>query len=120
MGRYVVVVDEDIDIANIDEVIWAMATRSDPKRSIEIISRTLGGDLNTASPPEDLYTSRAIIDACRPFEWKEQFARTVGVSSERAREIRKAWPKLFARSLSEYPVESIFRGYWNPWPRQDR
>ena len=23
-------------------------------------------------------------------------------------------------SLSEFPVESIIRGYWNPWPRHDR
>lgn len=95
MGRYVVVTDDDIDIANLSEVAWAMATRSDPKRSIEIISRTLGGDLNTASPPDDPYTSRAIIDACRPFEWKEQFAPTVGVSIERAEEIKKNWPDLF-------------------------
>ncbi len=95
MGRYVVVTDEDIDIANLSEVAWAMATRSDPKRSIEIISRTLGGDLNTAGPPEEIYTSRAIIDACRPFEWKDQFARTVGVESERAAEIKTTWPDLF-------------------------
>src|SRR3990170_261824 len=30
MGRYYVIVDEDIDPSNIDEVIWAIATRSDP------------------------------------------------------------------------------------------
>ncbi len=95
MGRYVVVTDEDIDISNLSEVVWAMSTRSDPSRSIEIISRTLGGDLNTAAPPEEVYTSRAIIDACRPFEWKDRFAPTVGVSAERAREIKRKWSRLF-------------------------
>lgn len=95
MGRYVVVTDEDIDIGNLNEVVWAMSTRSDPNRSIEIIDRTLGGDLNPAAPPGEIYTSRAIIDACKPFEWKERFPLTVGVDSERAREIKRNWPELF-------------------------
>ena len=38
MGRYVVVVDDDIDITNMDDVLWAMTTRVDPARDIEIIS----------------------------------------------------------------------------------
>ncbi|MCZ6813240.1 MAG: UbiD family decarboxylase, partial [Alphaproteobacteria bacterium] len=27
-GKYVVVVDEDIDVTNLEEVMWAMVTRS--------------------------------------------------------------------------------------------
>src|SRR5581483_3410210 len=30
MGRYVVVVDDDIDVNNVDEVLWALWTRSEP------------------------------------------------------------------------------------------
>ena len=37
LGRYVIVVDEDIDIFNNDEVLWALATRSDPQESIDIV-----------------------------------------------------------------------------------
>ncbi len=96
MGRYVVVTDDDIDIANLHEVVWAMSTRSDPHRSIEIIKRTLGGELNTAALPEEAhYSSRAIIDACKPYEWMDRFAATVGVSSEREREIKRKWRELF-------------------------
>src|SRR5262249_9253177 len=36
-GRYVVVVDEDIDPTNMKEVLWAMMTRVDPKTNIDII-----------------------------------------------------------------------------------
>src|SRR5499426_372853 len=36
-GRYVVVVDEDIDPTNMKEVLWAMMTRVDPKTNIDTI-----------------------------------------------------------------------------------
>src|SRR5215472_14335152 len=36
-GRYVIVVDDDIDVSNLEEVIWALITRSDPATSIDIV-----------------------------------------------------------------------------------
>ncbi|MFC2060391.1 UbiD family decarboxylase [Chloroflexota bacterium] len=36
-GRYTIVVDDDIDPSNLSEVMWAVATRSDPDRSIQIL-----------------------------------------------------------------------------------
>ena len=39
MGRIVVVVDEDIDVTDLDEVIWAIFTRVDPERAVDIIKR---------------------------------------------------------------------------------
>src|SRR6516165_6140453 len=36
-GRYTIVVDDDIDVSNLEEVIWALITRSDPATSIDII-----------------------------------------------------------------------------------
>ena len=32
MGRYVIVVDEDVNVLDLEEVIWAMSTRTDPVR----------------------------------------------------------------------------------------
>ena len=37
-GSYVIVVDDDIDVSNLEELIWALLTRSDPATSIDIIS----------------------------------------------------------------------------------
>ena len=74
LGRYVVVVDDDVDITNLDEVVWAMCTRSNPEESIDVIRRTWSGPLDPIIPRERKgLNSRAIIDATRPFEWKEQF-----------------------------------------------
>jgi len=91
MGRFVVVVDEDIDITNMDDVLWAMLTRCDPERDIEIITRCWSGPLDSAEKPEERgFNSRAIIDATKPYEWKDRFAPTV-VTPEQAMETRRLW-----------------------------
>ena len=41
MNRYVVVVDDDIDPSDLEQVIWAMSTRSDPARDIETLRMAL-------------------------------------------------------------------------------
>ena len=98
-GRFVVVVDDDIDPANLDEVVWAMCTRCDPERSIDIIRRTLGGPLDPAfnknDPTFKSLNSRAIIEACKPFEWIEDFPEMVGIDPQEKKEIEKKWENLF-------------------------
>jgi 3-polyprenyl-4-hydroxybenzoate decarboxylase len=74
----VIVVDEDIDVSNLDELIWAMLTRSDPATSIDIITGAWSTPLDPRIRPQDkaagnFTNSRAIIDACRPFHWRDQF-----------------------------------------------
>jgi UbiD family decarboxylase len=78
-GRYVVVVDEDIDPTNLEEVIWAVCTRSDPATSIDIIQRAWSTPLDPRIPPErkrvkDFTNSRGLIDATRPWEWRDEYA----------------------------------------------
>ena len=91
MGRYVVVVDEDVDLADMNDVLWAMMTRVDPVRDIEIVSGVYSGPLDAALPPEERDTSsRAIIDATRPFAWKDRFAEPI-VTTEQARVTRRVW-----------------------------
>jgi UbiD family decarboxylase len=77
-GRYTIVVDDDIDPSDLQEVIWAVCTRSDPATSIDIIRRSWSTPLDPRIPPErkaakDFTNSRALIDATRPWEWREQF-----------------------------------------------
>ncbi len=83
MGRYVVVVDDDIDPSDINNVLWAIGTRSDPARSTEILHRCWSGPLDAAIPVADKgFNSRMIIDACMPYEWIDKFARQVKTSPE--------------------------------------
>jgi 4-hydroxy-3-polyprenylbenzoate decarboxylase len=77
-GRYTVVVDEDVDPSNLEEVMWALCTRSDPATSIDLIQRAWSTPLDPRIPPDrkaarDFTNSRALIDATRPWEWRDQF-----------------------------------------------
>ena len=46
LGRYTIVVDDDIDPTNLNEVLWAVCTRSDPSLDIEILRRCWSGPLD--------------------------------------------------------------------------
>src|SRR5439155_1307873 len=65
LGRFVVVVDDDVDPANLNEVLWAMCTRCDPAEDIDILRRTWSGPLDPRLPKGLTWNSRAVIDACR-------------------------------------------------------
>ena len=89
-GKYVVVTDEDVDLSDLDQLTWAMNTRSDPATSIGIIHEGFAGDADPRIEPEarargQLTGSRAIIDACRPFYWKTDFPTVNAPSLEVAR-----------------------------------
>ncbi|MCA4132508.1 UbiD family decarboxylase [Arthrobacter sp. M4] len=93
MGRYVVVVDDDVDVTDIDDVIWAMSTRTDPAHSIQIIRDTPTNPLDPmlADPEGPWVASRAIINACRPYHRLRDFAPVVEVSADLARQVRERW-----------------------------
>lgn len=79
-GRYVVIVDEDIDPTDLKEVVWAMQTRVDPATDIEIVDGCWSTPLDPRMPPEkkisgDHTNSRAVFYAVRPFAWRDQFPK---------------------------------------------
>jgi 4-hydroxy-3-polyprenylbenzoate decarboxylase len=95
LGRYVIVVDDDIDITNSEEVIWAISSRSDPVQSIEILRRCWSGPLDPRIPVEDKgFSSRAIIDATRPYEWRDKFPKSSGASRELKDKVAGQWRAL--------------------------
>ena len=86
-GRYVIVVDDDVDVADLDDLIAAMVFRSDPATSIDIIHSAWSTPLDPRIPPEEKrhrnYTnSRAVIDACRPYHWRDQFPKVILPNTE--------------------------------------
>ncbi len=92
LGRYVVVVDDDVDITNLNEVVWAMCTRSNPEESIDIIRRTWSGPLDPIIPRDKKgLNSRAIIDATRPFEWKDDFPAVSEIDKDTHQTVSAKW-----------------------------
>ncbi len=57
----VVVVDEDIDVFNEEQVLWAVNTYVDPGRDIDLIR-----NMRPPSDPRGIGTSRVLFDATRP------------------------------------------------------
>ncbi|MBM2832821.1 MAG: ubiquinone biosynthesis protein UbiD, partial [Dehalococcoidia bacterium] len=96
-GRYTVVVDEDIDITDLKDVVWAMCTRSDTVSDIDIVRRARSTPIDPLirKPARSYSQSKAIIDACKPFDWKDEFPRVVSSSPEMLDAIRKKWKSLF-------------------------
>jgi len=95
-GRYVVVVDEDIDPTNLKEVLWAMMTRVDPATDIEIVEGCWSTPLDPRMTPEqkanrDHTNSRAIFYAVRPFAWRDKFPQVSRVKRELRDEVIRAY-----------------------------
>ena len=96
MGRFVVVVDDDIDVMNLEEVMWAICTRCDPEQDIDILRRCWSGPLDPIIPHgKKGHNSRAIIDATRPYEWRDQFPPVCTSSPELRAAVSKKWSQLF-------------------------
>jgi 4-hydroxy-3-polyprenylbenzoate decarboxylase len=98
-GRYVIVTDDDIDVSNLEELIWAMVSRSDPATSIDIIHNAWSTALDPRIHPDDkakgkLVNSRAIIDATRPYEWRDRFPVVNMPSPETKRKTREKFSYL--------------------------
>jgi 4-hydroxy-3-polyprenylbenzoate decarboxylase len=96
-GRFVVVVDDDIDVFDLDDVLWAMFTRYDPARDTTIVERAWSSSLDTAVwPARDGLSSRIVIDATRPWEARDAYPEPI-LTREALAAARARWSHLFAQ-----------------------
>lgn len=110
MGRYVIVVDDDIDPSNIQEVLWALCTRSDPEQDIDIIRHCRSSSLDPMlEKPQPVYVnSRAIIDACVPFARRNTFPKAVRFSTSYEAEVAQKWQSFFGEGGKVSPLNAGF------------
>ncbi|HEY7065367.1 MAG TPA: UbiD family decarboxylase [Chloroflexota bacterium] len=95
-GRFVILVDDDVDPFDLDQVLWAVATRCDPGTSIDINRRIWSYRIDPRLEPDkkekgDYTGSVAIIDATRPYHWREQFPATTALELELRRATEAKW-----------------------------
>ncbi|QPG49274.1 UbiD family decarboxylase [Saccharolobus solfataricus] len=101
-GRYVIVVDEDIDPSDLNQVIWAMCTRSDPATTIDVIKNVNSTPLDPMAERrenvKEYVSSRAIIYAVKPFDKliRNQFPTEVRPSEELVEKVTKKFNYLFS------------------------
>ncbi len=94
--KFVIVVDDDIDVRNWKEVIWAMTTRMDPARDLTILENTPIDYLDFASPVSGL-GSKVGFDATNkwPGETNREWGRTIVMSPEVIKKVDEMWDSLF-------------------------
>jgi 4-hydroxy-3-polyprenylbenzoate decarboxylase len=107
--RMLVLVDDDIDPNDAREVFWAVNTRLDPAESVHIYRNMWVSPTNPRPTPHQkeiplehgLTLSCMVLDATRPFAWKDEFPPVVDVSPDlRARVIDK-WGEYLALEPKE-------------------
>lgn len=99
MKTYYLTVDDDIDPTNLDEVLWAMCTRVDPATAVDIIHDAWTADLDPRLSPAkraagDYTVGRMLINACRPYSWRDHFPKPNVFESTEREKVEAKWRDL--------------------------
>jgi UbiD family decarboxylase len=84
--KYIIVVDEDVDIFDMNDVMWAVATRVKAEKDIVFIPGAKGAILDPTSDPETFTVTKMGIDATRPLG--RDFAERLTISDEQRERVR--------------------------------
>jgi 4-hydroxy-3-polyprenylbenzoate decarboxylase len=93
--KFIVVVDEDVDVRDWKEVIWAITTRVDPTRDTVLVDNTPIDYLDFASPVSGL-GSKMGIDATNkwPGETSREWGTTIVMAPEVKARVDGIWQQL--------------------------
>ena len=94
--KFVIVVDDDVNVRNWEDVIWAITTRMDPARDLTILENTPIDYLDFASPVSGL-GSKVGFDATNkwPGETNREWGRPIVMSPEIIKKVDAMWSSLF-------------------------
>ena len=93
--KFIIVVDDDIDIRNWQEVIWAITTRVDPSRDTLLVGNTPIDYLDFASPVSGL-GSKMGLDATNkwPGETQREWGKTIEMDEATKNRVDEMWKSL--------------------------
>ena len=94
--KFVIVVDDDVNVRSWEDVIWAMTTRMDPARDLTILENTPIDYLDFASPVSGL-GSKVGFDATNkwPGETTREWGRPIVMAPEVLKRVDELWSSLF-------------------------
>jgi UbiD family decarboxylase len=95
-GKYVIVVDDDVDPTNVHQVLWAMATRSRPAQSIDILRETWSTFLDPSLNPPEIrpWGSKCLINACMDYRYIKTFSKRSKLSKTAYDNVVARWSEL--------------------------
>jgi 4-hydroxy-3-polyprenylbenzoate decarboxylase len=93
--KFIVVVDEDVDVRSWQEVIWAMTTRMDPVRDTVLVENTPIDYLDFASPVSGL-GGKMGLDATNkwPGETQREWGRPIKMDADVKARVDAIWGEL--------------------------
>jgi 4-hydroxy-3-polyprenylbenzoate decarboxylase len=93
--KFIIVTDDDVDVRDWRDVIWAMTTRMDPARDSVIVENTPIDYLDFASPVSGL-GSKIGFDATNklPGETQRGWGRPIVMSDEVKKRVDDMWNQL--------------------------
>ena len=93
--KFVIVVDDDVDIRNWEDVIWAITTRMDPARDTTLIENTPIDYLDFASPVSGL-GSKMGLDATTKWagETDREWGRPIVMDPDVVQRVDEIWDSL--------------------------
>ncbi len=93
--KFIIVTDEDVDVRNWQDVIWAISTRVDPARDFVIVENTPIDYLDFASPVSGL-GSKVGIDATNkwPGETTREWGKPIQMDEQVKQRVDAIWAEL--------------------------
>lgn len=87
-GRYVVVLDDDVDVTDTREVLWALCTRCDVE-DVDVVRDLYTSPLDPVA--EGSTSSRMVMNACRPYGDDDAFPPVNRASEELRERVTERW-----------------------------
>ena len=94
--KWIIAVDEDVDPTDMDQVIWAMASRCNPIDDIDLLRNTWSTWLDpTQNPPDKRpYGSKALINACKEHRHLPVFSKRTALRKQIYDKVASRWKEL--------------------------
>jgi 4-hydroxy-3-polyprenylbenzoate decarboxylase len=94
--KWVIAVDDDVDPTDFNQVMWALTTRCNPSDDIDLLRKTwsTGLDPSKVVVAERPYGSKALIDACKPHRYLDQFPRRTLLRRPVYEQVARRWGEL--------------------------
>lgn len=106
--KYIIVVNDDIDIRKWDDVVWAISTRVDPGRDITIIENTPFDYLDFSTPLPELGAKMGVDATTKlPPEVNRVWGKKIEMATEIKELVDKKWPSL---GIENPPIPPFSKG----------
>ena len=94
--KWVIAVDDDVDPTDFNQVMFALSTRCNPSDDIDLLRKTwsTGLDPSKVVVAERPYGSKALIDACKPHRYLNEFPRRTLLRRSVYEKIARRWREL--------------------------